>query len=57
MKIYAVKVFVLGADSPTTFYFKNRDKAKSCYDAYQRADNIEEFEADDFPLEMLSDEF
>lgn len=55
MKIYGVKVFPLGADSPTTFYFQNEEKAKSCYNAYQRADDITTFEDDDFPLDMLSD--
>lgn len=57
MKIYGVKVFPLGADSPTTFYFKNKDRAQACCDAYQRVDDIAEFNADDnFPLDMLSDE-
>lgn len=55
MKIYGVKVFQVGADSPTTFYFINEDKAEICYNTYDRADNIITFENDDFPLDMLSD--
>lgn len=55
MKIYGVKVFPLGADSPTTFYFENEEKAKVCSNAYDRSDDIIMFDDDDFPLEMLSD--
>lgn len=55
MKIYGVKVFPLGADSPTTFYFKNEEKAKVCSNVYDRSDDIIMFDDDDFPLEMLSD--
>ncbi len=55
MKIYSVKVFKLGADSPTEFYFKNEDKAKACHNEYDRADDIVTFEDDNFPLDMLSD--
>lgn len=55
MKIYGVKVFQMGADSPTTFYFKNEEKANACHDMYDRADDIITFDDDDFPLDMLSD--
>ena len=55
MRIYAVRVAILGADSPRTFYFKNKQEAKKCYDSYERADNIGWFDDDDFPLDMLSD--
>lgn len=55
MKIYGVKVFPLGADSPTTFYFESEEKAKVCYNAYDRADDITSFDDDEFPLDMLSD--
>lgn len=55
MKIYGVKVFPLGAESPTTFYFKNEEKAIACQNAHQRADNIITFDDDEFPLDMLSD--
>ena len=56
-KAYVVKVAVLGADSPKTFYFRNEKAAKACYDEYERADDIESFMADDdFPEDMLSDE-
>lgn len=55
MKIYAVKVFQLGADSPSTFYFEDDNKAKECYNAYERADDIVSFDDEEFPLDMLSD--
>lgn len=55
MKIYSVTVFKLGADSPTTFYFKNEEKAQVCHNEYDRADDIISFEDDDFPMDMLSD--
>lgn len=55
MKIYSVTVFKLGADSPTTFYFKNEEKAQVCYHTFRRADDIISFEDDNFPLDMLDD--
>lgn len=55
MKIYGVKVYQLGADDSRTLYFRNEENAIACQNAYQRADDIINFEADDFPLDMLND--
>ncbi len=54
MKIYGIKVFCLGADSPSTFYFDNEADAIACQNYYDRADDIFSFESDDsFPMELL----
>lgn len=55
MKIYGVKVFCLGADSPSTFYFSNEADAVSCWNHYERADDIYSFDDESFPAEFLCD--
>lgn len=55
-RIYAVRVAIMGADSPRTFYFERKKNAKACYDAYDMADDIYWFEDDgSFPEDMFSD--
>lgn len=55
-RVYTVRVTMSGADGSRTFYFRDKEKAQRCYEAYERADDIGWFNADDdFPLDMLSD--
>lgn len=55
-RVYRVRVAMPGADSPRTFYFKDKKEAQKCYDAHESADGIGWINvSDDFPLDMLSD--